>query len=162
MAMTPVEFWGENYYNHPPLTPELLKLCEEKFGVKLPLLLVELLQFQNGGYTNDFGYPMAQETSWAKDHVPLNGMSGIVDDPNIQTSFNLLESDYYQREWNLPPKQLTLNGDGHWWITLDYRFSARPSVLWIDTEEEEMIPIAPTFEIFYAGLRSIAEFQVED
>jgi hypothetical protein len=160
--MSPEDFWGVNYYNHPPLTPVVLKLFEHKYDVQLPLLYVELLQYQNGGYTNDFGYPMVQETSWAKDHVPLNGMSGIVSDSNIQTPFNILESDYYQNEWDLPPKQLILNGDGHWWITLDYRYSSQPSILWIDTEVEEIIPIATTFETFYAGLRPISDFQLED
>ena len=158
MAMTAAEFWGVNYYKHPPLTPKMLAYAEDSLEVKLPPLLVELLLFQNGGYTMGFGFPMNQPTSWASDHVPLDDMAGIVIDSNIKTAFNMLESDYMIKEWGLPPKQVLLTGDGHWWVTLDYRAGDIPSVLWADVEMNEFVPVAPTFEAFFEGLRPSAEF----
>lgn len=158
MAMTAAEFWGKNTYNHPPLTSEMLAYAENFLGAKFPRLLVELLKVQNGGYTQGFGFPMSERTSWAKDHVPMDNLAGIVIDPSVQTAFNVLDSRYFESEWGLPPKQITLTGDGHWWITLDYRNGDEPSVLWADVEMDECLPIAPTFEAFYAGLRPISEF----
>ena len=159
--MSPSEFWGNNYYKHPPLSTELIYQFEETFRVKLPLLLIELLNYQNGGYTKDFGYPMNLKTSWGDSHVPFDAMSGIVIDPTIKTAFNLMDGDYLQAEWGLPPKQILLNGTGAWWVSLDFRSSTSPSVLWIDTDVNEMVPIAPSFNHFYDGLRPISEFIVE-
>lgn len=48
----------------------------------------------------------------------------------------------------LPPKQVLLSGDGHYWITLGYRRGEVPSVAWIDVEFGEDIQVAPTFAEF--------------
>ena len=99
---------------------------EKALGVKLPIELVQLLRIQNGGYTQGFAHPMTEETTWASDHVPLRDLAGIVTDKNIQTAQNLLDSGYLSGEWGLPPNQVLLSGDGHYWITLDYRNSTTP------------------------------------
>jgi hypothetical protein len=162
MPLTPAEFWGVNYYKHPPFTREMVEYAENFLEVKLPALLVELLQFQNGGYTKDFGFPMTQETSWADDHVPMEELFGIVIDQSLETAQNMIDRDLLEEHAPyLPKKQVLLAGDGHCWITLDYRFGEVPSVLWIDTEVEEIIPIAPTFESFYDGLRPISVFNLD-
>jgi hypothetical protein len=63
--MIPIhDFWRSNYYNHPPLTDEMVEAAEKQLGVKLPLEYIALLRIQNGGYTKDFGYPMTQRTTW--------------------------------------------------------------------------------------------------
>jgi len=64
-------------------------------------------------------------------------------------------------EWRLPPRQVLLSGDGHWWITLDYRNSDVPSVAWIDTECGEDIQVAPNFATFLEGLQPSSEFDGE-
>ena len=56
------------------------------------------------------------------------------------------------QEWGLPEKQVLLTGDGHWWITLDYRKSNTPSVRWIDVECGEDIHVANSFKDFIYGL----------
>lgn len=152
MTIDHASFWGDNYYNHPPLTDEMVAYAESTLGVRLPAELVDLLRVQNGGYTAGFAHPMTQRTTWEEDHIPLHDLAGIVTDPNHDTAQNLLSTAYMTQEWGLPPKQVLLSGDGHYWITLDYRLGDPPSVAWIDVECEEDVQVAPSFAAFLAGL----------
>ncbi len=161
MAIDPYAFWSSNYYKHPALTDGMLAAAEAALGVRLPPPLVRLLRIQNGGYTRGFAHPMDQPTTWAADHIPLNDLAGIVTDPNHETAMNLLHTQYMTREWGLPPKQVLLSGDGHYWITLDYRKGAAPSVAWIDVECGEDLQIAPSFAAFLDGLLPSEEFDAD-
>ena len=161
MAIPIGKFWRSNYYEHPPLTDEMVSTAEEQLGVKLPAEYLALLRLQNGGYTHGFGFPMTQPTTWAKDHVPLNDVAGIVTDPSIRTAQNILDTGYMTEEWGVPPRQVLLSGDGHWWITLDYRRGDTPSIAWIDVECSEDIQVAPTFAAFLDGLRPSSDFDTE-
>lgn len=162
MAIDKNEFWDSNYYNHPPLTEEMVKVAEDELGVKLPKTLVELLRIQNGGYTKGFAFPMTRKTTWAGNHVPLSDLFGIVLDKNIRTAQNIMDTEYMTKEWGLPEKQVLLTGDGHWWITLDYRTDEIPSVTWIDVECNEEIMIADSFDQFIDGLVSADNFTEND
>ena len=73
-----------------------------------------------------------------------------------------MDTDYMTKEWGLPEKQILLTGDGHWWITLDYRDSETPSVKWIDVECDEEIKIADNFDQFINGLVSDETFAEND
>jgi hypothetical protein len=152
VAVTVDEFWDSNYYDHPPLTDEMVAEAERQLDVKLPTEYLALLRVQNGGYTRGFGYPMSRPTTWADDHVPLGALSGIVLDPNHSTALNILHTQYLTREWDLPPRQVLLNGDGHWWISLDYRAGEIPTVAWLAIDSGEDFQIAPSFASFLAGL----------
>ncbi len=152
MGISKNEFWDTNYYNNPPLTEDMILTAEKTLGVKLPARLIELLQIQNGGYTKGFVFPMTQKTSWSDDHVSLTELFGIVTDPEIESGHNILDTAYMTAEWDLPGKQVLLAGDGHWWITLDYRGRDIPTVQWIDTECDEDLVIANTFDEFLNGL----------
>lgn len=134
--------------------------AENSLNVKLPSLLIELLQIQNGGYTKGFVFPMKQATSWASDHVPLDASSGIITDPSHRTAQNILDTEYMTTEWDLPANQVLLAGDGHWWITLDYRNGSEPKVRWLDVDSDEDIEIAANFDDFINGLISISDFEV--
>jgi hypothetical protein len=146
------EFWSTNYYGHPPLTDIALAKAEHILGVRLPAELVALLRVQNGGYTRGFIHPMKEPTTWAKDHVPLQDLAGVIVDPGHSSPMNLVRTDEMTREWGLPPRQVLLSGDGHYWITLDYRKGPNPSVAWIDVECGEDKQIAPSFKDFLANL----------
>ena len=149
--MIPVDkFWGDEYTENPPLTNEMLAEAEARLGVTLPGEYVQLLRIQNGGSTRGFEFPMpprARTADEAEDE-PLDELFGIVTDPEIDSRFNVLESAYYTEEWDLPPHQVLLCGDGHTWISLDYRHGPVPSVVWIDVECEQEIQVAPTFAAF--------------
>lgn len=158
MAIEAGDFWSSNYYGHPPLTDEMVEVAERTLGVELPAEYIELLRIQNGGYTKGFGYPMTQRTTWSDNHVPFHDLAGIVVDPTISTPLNILNSSEMTEEWGIPPAQVLLSGDGHWWITLDYRTGERPSIAWIDVECGEDIQVAPSFAAFLDGLRPEEEF----
>lgn len=51
-------------------------------------------------------------------------------------------------EWGLPENLVLIAGDGHSWITLDYRKGSSPSLRWIDVECNEDIHISDSFEDF--------------
>jgi hypothetical protein len=67
-----------------------------------------------------------------------------------------MDTPYLVTEWDLPSPIVSLCGDGHWWIALDYRANgpeAMPSVTWLDTEVGQDIPLAGSFLEFIEGLR---------
>lgn len=154
------DFWSTNYYEHPPLTDIAVARAERILGVRLPAELIALLRIQNGGYTKGFIHPMKQPTTWAENHVPLRDLSGIIIDPDHSSPMNLVRTAEMAREWGLPPKQVLLSGDGHYWITLDYRNGPSPSVAWIDVECDEDIQVAPSFGQFLASL--VAEISQDE
>jgi hypothetical protein len=129
-----------------------------QLGVVLPAEYIALLRIQNGGYTVGLGFPMTQPTSWATDHVPVRDIWGIVTDSEIDSPLNILASPYMTTEWGLPPHQALLTGDGHWWITLDYRRGSVPTVTWLDVDCGEDIQVATTFAGFLEALRPSSEF----
>lgn len=162
MGIDKNHFWDSNHYNHPALSDEMVTFAEVELGVKLPMTLIELLKIQNGGYTKGFAFPTTQKTTWAENHVPLSELFGIVLDKNIETAQNILDTDYMTKEWGLPEKQVLLTGDGHWWITLDYRANDIPCVKWIDVESNEEAKIADDFDEFINGLVSKDTFAEND
>lgn len=153
------EFWSENFYNHPTLTDKMIEMAETSLNVKLPKLLIELLRIQNGGYVNGLVFPTNKKTSWADNHIAFSELFGIVTDKSKETSLNILDSEYLANECGLPEKQVILSGDGHWFITLDYRKGENPTIKWIDLECNEDIHIADTFDDFINGLVSADEFE---
>ncbi len=52
MTINKTDFWDNNYYNHPPLTDEMVTTAETLLKVKLPALFIDLLKIQNGGYVS--------------------------------------------------------------------------------------------------------------
>lgn len=162
MAIDKTVFWGSNHYEHPPLTDEVLDRAEREFGVRLPTELIELLRIQNGGYTAGFALPMSRATSWASDHIPLYELNGIVLDPTVKTAFNMMDTAYMTAEWDLPPQQVLLAGAGHYWITLDYRSGAAPSVAWIDVDSGEDLQVAGSFTVFLSNLVPASVYEPTD
>ena len=158
VAIDPHSFWAGSYYNHPPLTDQMIVDAEAALGVPLPIELIQLLRIQNGGYTRGFAHPMKQRTSWAADHVPFDDLAGIVTDPNHETAQNLLQTAYMTAEWGLPAMQVLLSGGGPYWITLDYRKGLEPCIAWIDVDCGEDVQIAASFKSFLAGLVPAATY----
>lgn len=158
MTINMTEFWDSNYYDNPPLTDKMIQQAENELGVILPVSFLDLLKIQNGGYTKGYAFPMIKKTTWADNHVPLTELFGIVLDKKSDSAHNIMLSGYMTQEWGLPNKQVLLTGDGHWWITLDYRQGDIPTVRWIDSECGEDIHVANSFDDFYNGLVSEDEY----
>ena len=102
---------------------------------------------------------MLEKTTRASKHVPLVDLFGIVIDKSIEKAQNMLATSYMTQEWGFPENQVVLTGDGHWWITLDYRKENKPRVSWIDIECKEKKHIADSFDDFINEL--IPEDKIE-
>ncbi|WP_129688971.1 SMI1/KNR4 family protein [Gottfriedia acidiceleris] len=134
-------------YQLEPLTDEMVKKAEEKFNIKLPNKYIEILKQQNGGVIKFDSFPTEIPTSWADDHINVDHILGIGEETGI------LESEYLIKEWGLPRNIVLISGDGHSWIALDYRKTkVDPPVIYIDLDEDQIIKIAPKFEVFLKGL----------
>ena len=152
MAIDPSTFWASDLDHNSPMSAESLKEAERLLNVKFPEELVALWRVQTGGSPQGLVFPTGQKTTWAEDHVPLPELFGIGSTQSPSGSHNIFNSQYMAHEWDLPPKQILLAGEGDWWITLDYRKSETPCVRWLDVDSGEDIELAPSFNQFLAGL----------
>lgn len=120
-------------YVQPALTPEILEQAEKQIGYKLPAKLIEILKIQNGGYIR---YKIAE--------TPQEQIMGIGPYFPSLTDFDWTESQEYvsfELDGLVP-----LDGDGHWYICLDYRENKEePQVAWIDIECDHQEKIANSF-----------------
>lgn len=152
----------------PPLTGAMVAAAERELGVTLPSAYVDLMRSCNGGYTRDAALATSQPVSWAADHVSvdsINGIPAIGERGPFGTGLGILKSGYMTAEWGLPEGLVLLTGDGHWWIALDYRASGPagpPTIVWIDVEMGEDVPLADGFDTFLANLVPESDFPDPD
>jgi hypothetical protein len=144
----------------PPLTDDAVARAESILGVQLPDALVELLKIQNGGSVSpEFdAFPTSKPTSWAADHVPFDDVMGI---GHREGSISLLDTPYLVQEWGLPSPVVLLSGDGHYWVSLDYRkcgARGEPAVTWFDTQLDAELSLARRFQSFVEELRASDSF----
>ncbi|MEF7563617.1 SMI1/KNR4 family protein [Bacillus infantis] len=150
--------WQEDdeYYKLEPLKDKEVERAEKKLKVKLPKSYIYLLKIQNGGYINYNSFPSNVPTSWADDHINIDHILGIGEEKGI------LESEYLIKEWGLPKNIVLVSGSGHSWVALDYRNTkVEPPVIYIDMESEQIIELAPNFDIFLNGLY-VEKAELED
>ncbi|MBP5988115.1 MAG: SMI1/KNR4 family protein [Azonexus sp.] len=152
MVINSSQFWGTDSDHNPPITDEILTEAEGILGVNFPEELVALWRVQNGGYTQGFVYPTHRKTTWAEDHVSFHELFGIGSTASPSGIHNILNSEYMIKEWGLPSNQVLLAGDGHWWISLDYRNSRIPCVTWLDVAAGQDIELSPSFGEFLSKL----------
>lgn len=75
----------------------------------------------------------------------------------------ILQTIYLRQEWELPDHIILLNSDGHESIFLDYRLSkSKPSVTFIDLEQEIEYKLADNFEEFMAKLEHSSDGNDEE
>ena len=113
---------------------------EKKIGHKLPAEYLELLKNQNGGYIR-----------YSLPEMVHNKIAGIGPHFPSLTQVDLEECQEYvsfQLEGLVP-----FDGDGHWFICVDYRRNATtPSVTYVDIETDSQSGIADTFGDYLAML----------
>lgn len=133
-------------YKLPKLTDRMLAAAEARLGVKLPESYVELMRVQNGGVPVDQAFPCDIKTDWADDHVPVQQIYGVGEE-------GILQSPYLIEEWGLPKEIVVFSGDGHMWLAMDYRtVESEPPILFVDADNERIVPIASSFADFLTGL----------
>ncbi|MEO7719291.1 MAG: SMI1/KNR4 family protein [Capsulimonas sp.] len=137
----------------PPLTDEMLGSAERKLGYKLPETYINALLEKNGGYLALDAFPTDRPTNYAPDHVSCSGLFGIGGDDGVDS---VTRSQYLIGEWDYPDVGIVFWSEGHTAFMLDYAKcgpQGEPSVIYVDTDPElEVIPLAPSFSAFIAGL----------
>jgi hypothetical protein len=128
-------------YLQPPLTDEVVALAEERIGYKLPAEYLALLRKQNGGYIR-FSLPDTV-------HDVIAGIG-----PNFPSLTDFSWDD--QQEYVSFPLQglVPFDGDGHWYLCLDYREnSGTPSVTYADIEVDDEVCVADSFADYLSELQ---------
>lgn len=127
-------------YLQPKLTEEVLEDAEKKLGYKLPKEFIGLLKIQNGGYL--------RKTLEDSLNRQIYGIGPYF--PSL-TDVDWTEyKDWVSFELN---GLIPFDGDGHWYLCLDYRNNATtPQVTYIDTECDSQENIAPSFSDYLSQL----------
>jgi hypothetical protein len=138
-------------YVQPPLTAEAVASAENELGVSLPNAYLDILREQNGGYvrltfegpntvhTQIWGigpyFPSIAVPEWWREHFTSDGRDG-----------------QQAGKQSLVP----FDGDGHWFLCLDYRKNgprAEPSVTVVDLECNKEQEVAESFLNFLGMLK---------
>ena len=111
--MTPFEgfdlsdFWEEpgdcarKNYIEPPPTAEVIRQVEKELGYKLPESYIALMQVQNGGFSKKAAFPTSTPTSWADDHIAIEGFLSIGWDKTYSLC-GRMGSRFMIEEWGYP------------------------------------------------------------
>ncbi|KDE32981.1 MULTISPECIES: SMI1/KNR4 family protein [Bacillus] len=152
-------FWEideEGYYTLKKINEAEIAKAEKKLGVTLPDTYKKLILEQNGGNTIHNAFPTTHSNSWAEDHIQFNHLLGIAEDEGI------MDSAYLIKEWELPEGLVLIFGDGHTWVTMDYRKTKEnPAIHYYDVEMEEDFKLADSFDEFIEGLYTV-EYSVDE
>ena len=141
---------------NPPLYDQLVVDAQTLLDVQLPTSYLELLAEQNGGYFDDRlvavpadAVPDTLRGYVSDGYVTIGSIAGIGDS---DSSGNICHTPYFLREWSLPDRLVLLDGDGHWWIALDYRTAANdPPVILVESDSATHLELAPNFAAFLAS-----------
>lgn len=167
------DFWDESDYAEEEYTcsepdDELIAEIEQELGYKLPESYIWLMKLHNGGIPIKNCFPTDSPTSWAKDHVAIEGIMGIGREKDYSLC-GVMGSQFMIDEWEYPPIGVAIcdcPSGGHDMIFLDYREcgpQGEPKVVHVDQEFDYAItPLADSFEDFIRGLVSDEEFELDD
>lgn len=157
-------FNEESYYLCPPLTPAIEAQAELALGYSLPNSYLEVLRSQNGGTLRRQCFPTDFTTSWAPDHLGVEGLLGLGCATGIDSAFG---SSYLISEWDYPSIGVVFAATpsgGHDALMFDYSrvIDVRePSVVYIDEDRRPQL-VAPNFSSFARGLVCCSRYACED
>lgn len=159
MAIT--DIWAKPFGKAlPQITDDLVRQAETRLGVKLPESYLTLLRTQNGGYLKLTAIPTSVKNSSGDGFILMEELFGLdMDEDNI---YSILCTPYMTKEWELPEHLVLLEGDGSWWIALDYRVKAEdPPVAYIDVEVAQDFQVAENFQQLIDSLVDIGKFMTD-
>ena len=157
------DFWDDSDYARKaylcePPTDVLIAELEQELGYKLPESYIWLMKQHNGGIPHKQCFPTDVPTSWADDHIAIEGIMGIGRNKTYAIGGEL-GSRFMIEAWEYPDIGVAIcdcPSAGHDMIFLDYRQcgpSGEPQVVHIDQEfDYEITPLADNFEAFIRGL----------
>jgi hypothetical protein len=154
------EFWDDadpTMTNPRRVTSAMVKAAERALGYKLPRSYVELIRTRNGGKPKRDCFPTSTPTSWAEDHIRINGICGLGGTWGIDSEE--LGSRYLIGEWGYPDVGIVVcqcPSAGHDVVMLDYSGCGRdgePRVIHVEVEGKvEITPLADDFTAFLRAL----------
>ncbi|MCG8700139.1 MAG: SMI1/KNR4 family protein [Bacteroidales bacterium] len=160
------DYSKENYIENYP-SNELIDSLEKELGYKLPQSYIELMKLHNGGLVYKSCHPMSENTSWAPDHIAIEGILGI--GRTKQNSIGgALGSKFMIEEWGYPNIGIYIcdcPSAGHDILMLDYSkcgSDGEPEVVHIDQEfNYKTTFVAKNFETFIKGLVILKDYDIE-
>ncbi|MFB6365175.1 SMI1/KNR4 family protein [Paenibacillus elgii] len=163
-------FWEDSdyalkeYVSEPP-TDELIASIEQELGYTLPASYIAMMKLHNGGLPINTRFPTGEATSWAGDHIAIEGIMGI----GRKKPYSLCGEDgsrFMIEEWGYPDIGVVIcdcPSAGHDVVMLDYRKCGKhgePEVVHVDQEcDYEITFLAENFEVF---VRSLVHHDVYD
>jgi hypothetical protein len=157
-------FWDDNeyafsaYIDVDPSTA-LIASVEAELGYRLPASYVALMRSHNGGMLHHTCCPAPSRTTWAEDHVAVDGIMGIGREKQYSLAGEA-GSRFWIEEWSYPAIGVyfaTCPSAGHDMIAFDYDGAGpdgEPRVVHVDQECDYRITVlAPSFVSFVQALR---------
>jgi len=139
-------------YLQPPLTPSSAAELEIARGIALPAAYLACLEQQNGGYIRLIldGECIPHDMIWGiGPHFPN------LSDYHEELDPELREENDEDGVW-MPEdcgRLVPFDGDGHWYLCLDYRAGPDPAVSYVDVEVGVDRRVADSFEGYLAMLK---------
>lgn len=167
------DFWIDseyalNTYDSGPFTDKDIEDIENKLGYKLPPAYIYLMKTRNGGMPSKCCCPCEVRTGWAADHVEITGIYGIGHEKMCALDGGF-GSRFWIEGWEYPDIGIAIcdcPSAGHDMVFLDYREcgpEGEPKVVHIDNElDNQITPLADSFEEFITKLRPESDYYVED
>lgn len=152
----------DKHYTLPGFSVGEVRRTEKVLGVRLPKAYVELMREQNGGKLRLRGV-MSQERphKWhtSRTVYEFGSIAGV----HAKAWNGLTQSARDESgERYIPEGLVAFDGDGHWWLCLDYRKcgpKGEPCITHYDTETPGEFRVAASFESLLRGLiRSDGEY----
>jgi SMI1-KNR4 cell-wall len=137
-SMIDSPFDDTDWFTGPLLTQKMIAYAEQKLGYKFPEPYLALLKTKNGGNLKRDRLPTASPTSWAVDHIKIDGMRGIGGDYGIDPDNDASIAD----DWGYPKVGFVFCETptaGHNVVMFDYSLcgpNGNPRVIWVDTYDE--------------------------
>ena len=143
---------------YPPVaTDEIIQYAESYWDIVLPDKYKQLLKVQNGGYLAKKPREGLQDSI-----MGLPSVDGSWGDRTLyEIIYQVCDPDY-KIDGSLK-KVIILDGDGHWYVCMDFRNIERggePKIVYVDVECADennfndigVLVVAPTFEAFFDSL----------
>ncbi|MGN9907616.1 SMI1/KNR4 family protein [Phytohabitans sp. LJ34] len=160
------EYALDAYVGAAPSTA-LIASVEAELGYRLPASYVALMRSHNGGMPHHACCPAPSRTTWAEDHVAVDGIMGIGRAKRYSLAGEA-GSRFWIDEWAYPAIGVyfgTCPSAGHDMIAFDYRDvgpDGEPRVVHVDQEWDYRITVlAPNFVSFVQALRPESAYDDE-
>lgn len=145
----------------PKLTDAAIKRAEKQLGVKLPAPYLNLMRQQNGGKLRLTAIKPKQRPPRFHTHRAVYEFNEVYGIHSRQYNNLVSQAETAHSEWDVPPLLIPFDGDGHWWLCLDYRRcgpTGEPCITHFEPaeligERPKSCRIADSFEDLLRGLR---------